>query len=113
MSFGEGERKRIRENAGYYCQICGTWHPPHKGKEPELDAHSLDRTHKDQGMALCTVRKRGSCHQKLHDITNDPTELSKLSREAAQMGSLGLTYVLLEKGIPENRIRRILDRVSI
>lgn len=113
MPFGEEGRKRIRENAGYYCQICGTWHPPRKGKESELDAHSLDRTHKDEGIALCTVRKRGSCHQKLHDITDNPAELARLSREAAQLGSLGLAYQLLDDGVPENRIRRILGRVSI
>ena len=112
MPFGPEERRNIRERAGYFCQICGEWHPPIRNGETGLDAHSLDRTHTDQGLAVCTGRKGGdNCHNKLHAVTNDPEELRKISMEANSLASLSMADGLLKKNIPENKIRRILGRI--
>lgn len=112
MPFGQKERKEIRERSGYFCQICGEWHPPVRGEETGLDAHSLDRSHKDGGMAVCRARVAGECHGKLHQVTNDPEELQRVSREAVNLATLSVAVTMLDSGMPENRIRRVVKRMG-
>ena len=113
MAFGGSRAKEIRRDSGYYCAICGEWHPPRKHElRPELDAHSLDRTHRDMGMPVCSASLKGkaSCHQRLHDTTNDPAELRKVSLTAAELGGLAEAIRMVNGGVPENIIRRRLLR---
>ncbi len=112
MPFGQKERKEIRERSGYFCQICGEWHPPRRRGETELDAHSLDLSHKDGGMTVCRARVAGECHGKLHQVTRDPDELQKVSREAVSLATLSLAVTMVDSGAPERRIRRVIRRMG-
>ena len=105
-------RERIRQRSGYFCQICGEWHPPVRGEETGLDAHSLDRSHKDGGMTVCRARVSGKCHQKVHQLTDDPKVLEKISREAANLATLSVAINMIDAGVPEKRIRRVIGRIG-
>jgi len=106
MSFGSSKREKIRERSGYHCQICGEWHP-----EGGLAAHSLDRTHKDSGIAVCIPRDKNGCHQRLHDTTSNPDQLRRVSLDAVSLNSLGVTVNMEKAGVPEKKIRRVLRRI--
>lgn len=112
MTFRGTVSKEIRKRAGYYCQICGSWHPPRKGAETGLDAHSLDRTHLDAGMAVCRSRVSGRCHATLHRLTEDGEELERLSRTAMELNNLSMAVQMTDMGVPERRIRRVLARLG-
>lgn len=112
MPFGMEIRKQIRERSGFRCQICGEWHPPRKERETELDAHSLDLSHQDTGLAVCRARVAGNCHNKIHLVTDNPIELKKISREAANLNAWAVAMKLEKKGIDVKKIRRILERIN-
>jgi hypothetical protein len=86
MTFSTRKKGKIKEAAGYYCQICGEWNPPFKDDiKSRLEAHSMDRSHKDLGVATCSRPER-HCHDKLHQITNDPGELEQITEYAFSNG---------------------------
>lgn len=112
MAFGVSNRREIRERSGYYCQICGDWHPPRRGEETALDAHSVDRSHQDGGMTVCRARVAGDCHVKLHQVTNEATELERVSRTAANLNTLSAAIQMEAQGIPDKKIRGVLARLG-
>lgn len=111
MAFASWKRNEIRERSGYYCQVCGEWHPPHtQDTASRLEAHSLDRTHADEGLAVCS-HTVGTCHQTLHNLTNDPEELRRVSLEAMEWNGLAVAIKLTDQGVDEKTIRRVVGRI--
>lgn len=111
MTFGKGIKREIHERSGFYCQVCGQWRPPHKhDAAPNLEAHSTDRTHLDWGTSTCS-RNLSPCHTLLHQVTNDPDELKKITETAAQLTGLSVAMQMAEAGVDEKRIRRVVERI--
>jgi|GEM_PF-6209122 len=111
MTFGTARKQKIKERSGYFCQVCGDWQQPHpEDTQSRLEAHSTDKTHHDTGMSVCS-RKLNPCHTKLHDITDDPTELEIISRTVVQLNGLDMTLRMLKAGESEKRIVRVVNRV--
>ena len=113
MPFDSDSRKEIRKRAGYYCQICGTWRQPHRDDlGSTLEAHSSDKSHEGvNGAALCS-HELENCHQRIHDITDDPKQLNNITITAVNLNNLSMAFELERRGLPERRIQRILKRMG-
>jgi hypothetical protein len=72
----------------------------------------MDKSHKDNGLSVCRPRVSGDCHTRLHKITDDPEQLEKISRMAAELNSLSMANKLLAQDVPEKRVRRIIERLE-
>ena len=112
LSYDIPKRIAVRERAGYYCQVCGEWIPPVRGKKTVLDAHSTTHDHKDEGITACSSQRRDGCHTRLHLVAKDDEDLRKISLGAVELNNLSMAVRMVAQGVPERRIRRVLARTG-
>ena len=82
MPFGKAKRREVLERAGYSCEVCGA-DGESEGGFLLLNGHSIDHSHEDEGVSVCSVPTRGgrrwgnNCHSKIHTVSRHDPEITE------------------------------------